>query len=104
MTENLSSRMRTGNRSTRLRAALTRAVLMRVVPTKVTPARVALTNVVLLGLCLIALMPTAPAQRRATYANPVEAGDFPDPSVIRVGRDYWASATTSEWGPEFPIL
>jgi beta-xylosidase len=32
------------------------------------------------------------------------AGDFPDPSVIRVGRDYWASATTSEWGPEYPIL
>ncbi len=89
MTENLSSRMRTGNRSTR----------MRVAPTKVTMTRVAL-----LALCLVALTSTAPAQRRATYANPVEAGDFPDPSVIRVGRDYWASATTSEWGPEFPIL
>jgi beta-xylosidase len=32
------------------------------------------------------------------------AGDFPDPSIIRVGRDYWASATTSEWGPEYPLL
>jgi xylan 1,4-beta-xylosidase len=44
------------------------------------------------------------AQRRATYSNPVEAGDFPDPSVTRVGADFYASATVSEWGPEFPIL
>jgi xylan 1,4-beta-xylosidase len=44
------------------------------------------------------------AQRRATYTNPVEAGDFPDPSITRVGADFYASATVSEWGPEFPIL
>ncbi|HYY93294.1 MAG TPA: family 43 glycosylhydrolase [Pyrinomonadaceae bacterium] len=44
------------------------------------------------------------AQRRATYSNPVEAGDFPDPSITRTGQDFYASATTSEWGPEFPIL
>ncbi len=40
----------------------------------------------------------------ATYMNPVVAGDYPDPSVIRVGRDYYATATSSEWAPEFPIL
>lgn len=40
----------------------------------------------------------------ATYINPVVAGDYPDPSVIRVGRDYYATATSSEWAPEFPIL
>jgi beta-xylosidase len=58
-----------------------------------------------LALCLLAAAsPAASQQRRATYANPVAPGDFPDPSVIRVGRDYWASATTSEWGPEYPIL
>ncbi|MDQ4120265.1 MAG: family 43 glycosylhydrolase [Acidobacteriota bacterium] len=44
------------------------------------------------------------AQRGAIYTNPVQAGDYPDPSVIRVGRDYYATATSSEWGPEFPIL
>ncbi|HVF44547.1 MAG TPA: glycoside hydrolase family 43 protein, partial [Pyrinomonadaceae bacterium] len=67
--------------------------------------RTLLLRVALLALCLLALTPAADAQRRrATYANPVEAGDYPDPSVIRVGRDYWASATTSEWAPEFPIL
>ena len=38
------------------------------------------------------------------YVNPVRAGDYPDPSVIRVGDDYYATATSSEWGPQFPIL
>lgn len=39
-----------------------------------------------------------------TYANPVLAGNYPDPSVIRVGQDYWATATSSGWAPQFPIL
>ena len=38
------------------------------------------------------------------YVNPVIAGDFPDPSVIRVGDDFYATATTGGWQPEFPIL
>jgi beta-xylosidase len=42
--------------------------------------------------------------QRATYTNPVQAGDYPDPSVIRVGRDFYATATSSEWAPEYPIL
>ncbi|HEV2762573.1 MAG TPA: family 43 glycosylhydrolase, partial [Pyrinomonadaceae bacterium] len=36
--------------------------------------------------------------------NPVIAGDFPDPSVIRVGADYYATTTTGGWAPHFPIL
>lgn len=40
----------------------------------------------------------------ADYSNPVLPGDFPDPSVIRVGDEYWATATTSEWAPLFPLL
>ena len=40
----------------------------------------------------------------ATYHNPVLSGDYPDPSVIRVGDEYWATATTSEWAPLFPLL
>jgi xylan 1,4-beta-xylosidase len=40
----------------------------------------------------------------SSYTNPVMTGDFPDPSVIRVGRDYWATATTSQWAPIFPLL
>ena len=38
-----------------------------------------------------------------TYTNPVIAGDFPDPSVIRVGEDYYATATTGGWSPFFTI-
>ncbi|MFY0579132.1 family 43 glycosylhydrolase [Cystobacter fuscus] len=36
--------------------------------------------------------------------NPVLSGDFADPSVIKVGEEYWASATSSEWAPQFPLL
>jgi beta-xylosidase len=39
-----------------------------------------------------------------TYVNPVIPGDFPDTSVIRVGEDYYATATTGGWAPQFPIL
>ncbi|HEX8283177.1 MAG TPA: family 43 glycosylhydrolase [Pyrinomonadaceae bacterium] len=63
-----------------------------------------LRGVLLLALCVLTLSASAQAQRRASYSNPVAGGDFPDPTVIRVGRDYWATATTSEWGPEYPIL
>src|SRR5437763_1441897 len=31
-------------------------------------------------------------------------GDYPDPSVIKIGDSYWASATTSNWAPAYPIL
>jgi beta-xylosidase len=31
-------------------------------------------------------------------------GDYPDPSVIKIGDTYWASATTSNWAPAYPIL
>lgn len=52
-------------------------------------------------LWLIFLASNAAAQ---TYTNPVIAGDFPDPSIIRVGRDYYAATTTGGWSPHFPIL
>jgi xylan 1,4-beta-xylosidase len=40
----------------------------------------------------------------ARYSNPVILGDHADPSVIRVGKTFWATATSSEWGPQFPLL
>jgi xylan 1,4-beta-xylosidase len=42
--------------------------------------------------------------QKPTFTNPVQAGDYPDPAVIRVGKDFYATATSSEWSPEFPIL
>src|SRR5687767_14279614 len=50
------------------------------------------------------VMPGQVSAADTLYTNPVLAGDYPDPSVIRVGKDYWATATSSEWGPQFPIL
>ncbi|WP_114778593.1 family 43 glycosylhydrolase [Botryobacter ruber] len=40
----------------------------------------------------------------AIYNNPVLPGDYADPSVVRVGEEYWATATSSEWAPLFPLL
>ena len=56
---------------------------------------------VCVNLWLIFLAFFANAQ---TYTNPVIPGDFPDPSVIRVGEDYYATATTGGWSPHFPLL
>jgi xylan 1,4-beta-xylosidase len=47
-----------------------------------------------------ALCPATPVD----YQNPVIPGDHPDPSIIRVGNDFWATCTSSEWGPEFPLI
>lgn len=38
-----------------------------------------------------------------TYKNPVISGDFPDPSVIRVGSDFYAAGTTSDFAPNFAL-
>ena len=37
-------------------------------------------------------------------ARSVFPGDHPDPTIIRVGQHYWASATSSEWSPQFPLF
>ena len=52
-------------------------------------------------LVLVCISVSAPAQQ--TYRNPVVAGDFPDPSVIRVGDTYFVAATSSEWAPPYRL-
>ncbi|WP_167852074.1 family 43 glycosylhydrolase [Hymenobacter elongatus] len=47
------------------------------------------------------LVETAPARH---YANIVLPGDFPDPTIAKIGDTYWASATSAEWGPVFPLF
>lgn len=39
-----------------------------------------------------------------TYRNPVIAGDFPDPTVIRVGDIYFAATSSSEWAPPYRLF
>ena len=45
---------------------------------------------------------TAPA--RISYDRVVLPGDFPDPTITKIGDTYWASATSAEWGAVFPIF
>src|SRR5271170_2079552 len=54
------------------------------------------------GLMFNSLIDSVTAQ--VFYKNPVIAGDHPDPSIIRVGKDFWATCTSSEWGPQFPLF
>ena len=55
--------------------------------------------------CLVATtLSFGHAHSTATYGNPVLPGDYPDPSVIRVGDTFWATATTSQWAPLFPLM
>lgn len=44
------------------------------------------------------------AEESLNYSNPVIAGDFADPSVIRVGDMFYAVGTSSEWAPHFPVF
>src|SRR2546429_9849150 len=59
---------------------------------------------ILAAVLVVGLTGDARTDSAAVYTNPVLAGDYPDPSIIRVGKDYWATATSPEWGPQFPIL
>lgn len=44
-----------------------------------------------------------PAKLRSGF-NPVVPGDHPDPTIVRVGTTFWASATSGEWSPQFPLF
>lgn len=44
------------------------------------------------------------AARPRSWSNPVVPGDHPDPTILRVGNTFWASATSSEWSPQFPLF
>lgn len=52
-------------------------------------------------LFFVALFHRALPQTAGTLVLP---GDYPDPSVVRIGDAYWATATTSNWAPVFPLL
>ena len=59
---------------------------------------------IILVLCAASVNSAAQTRGSSSFTNPALAGDYPDPSIIRVGADYWATATSSEWAPQFPIL
>lgn len=57
-----------------------------------------------LALAVLVCLPGRTARAEMFYQNPVITGDHPDPSIIRVGKDFWATCTSSAWGPLFPLL
>lgn len=71
------------------------------------------TFLVVMGLLVAASVSCTPGARKqegrqdtlkAEIVNPVLAGDRPDPTVIKIGDTFWASATSNEWSPLFPIF
>lgn len=44
------------------------------------------------------------AQESGYFQNPVIRGDVADPSVIRIGDSYYATGTSSEWAPFYPVF
>jgi xylan 1,4-beta-xylosidase len=40
----------------------------------------------------------------AAVANPVVPGDHPDPSILRTGGGWYATSTSDDWLPAFPML
>ena len=68
-----------------------------------------LTNSFLFLLCIIVLTSCGSQKTKQnlvtnTYTNPVIPGDFPDPTVIRVGDMYYAAGTSNNFAPNYPML
>jgi len=53
---------------------------------------------------MLALSSSARAATAPTFTNPVIPGDHPDPTVMRDGGLFYASATSDSWAPIFPIF
>ena len=72
-------------------------------PVRLRPRAVAHALVLVVLVAAWALPGAAPA-RAAAFANPVIPGDHPDPTIMRDGGAFYASATSSSWAPIFPIF
>ena len=53
--------------------------------------------------CLMALSPLAQAQK-VTLNNPILTGFYPDPSIVKVGADYYSVHSTFSYFPGLPIM
>jgi beta-xylosidase len=60
-------------------------------------------TITFLILCLIGIFNTY-GQQQDFFGNPVIHGDVADPSIIRVGDEYFATGTSSEWAPFYPVF
>ncbi|MBO4467169.1 MAG: glycoside hydrolase 43 family protein [Bacteroidales bacterium] len=60
--------------------------------------------VLLAALALLAYGCNTPAPQSFTYTNPILHLDYSDPDAIRVGDDYWMTASSFNCFPGLPIL
>ena len=60
-------------------------------------------KLLLLFACISCIYFTS-GQRVETYNNPVIRGDLADPTIIRIGNTYYATGTSSEWAPYYPMF
>ena len=51
----------------------------------------------------LSLDPQLPKRPRG-WSNPVVPGDHPDPTIVELDGVFWASATSGEWSPQFPLF
>lgn len=58
--------------------------------------------VFLISIIAFACSP-ANKQQSGYFSNPVIPGDMADPSIIRIGETYYATGTSSEWAPFYPV-
>ena len=49
-------------------------------------------------------LPAVAQEAQQYFVNPVICGDVPDPTVIRIGNEYFAAGTSSEWAPHYPLF
>lgn len=56
-----------------------------------------------LMIVAVMLCSVAVAQMPTTYRNPVIKGDIPDPSMVCFKGVYYATGTSSEWAPHYPL-
>ena len=68
------------------------------------PLTIRLIRAICAAIVLASYVAGTVLHQQATYTNPMLAGDYPDPSVIRVGQDYWATTTSGTHAPGFPLL
>ncbi|PZX58228.1 beta-xylosidase [Algoriphagus ratkowskyi] len=59
---------------------------------------------IIIILFLIVGFASVSIAQKNSFENPVLAGDRPDPTVVKIGKYYYASATSNEWAPLFPIF
>jgi xylan 1,4-beta-xylosidase len=58
----------------------------------------------LIGLSFVGLLGHSSAQKAKGFTNPILAGFYPDPSICRVGSDYYLVNSTFAYFPGIPIF